>query len=391
MEDFKQMCLPAIQQHGSVQKWRMGWLVAAFMAALPVSGQADIYFNAKVAGPVTNIYATDLSGNVRKITDNRLWRDLTPQVSANGDVVFMSNREPDTKVDLNKRSENYNLFWQANNEAPLKQLTNSAEQDLLPQLDPSEENVTFLRQTDKNVTLMLLSLTSGTERKLLTADTILGAAWASSHEVLIAVKEANGSRILKLDINSGKQITVLTDQTVFSNLEEQKRPSDPTHLLGDLIVSPDSKQLAFISHPLKWGESRQLFVLDLATNHFQRLSDPTLHVQAPVKWSKDGQSVLFSALKDYQFGFDDTSHRKTYQGSMQIFQAHLSGDTRQLTNGDHLHSKPVFSPEGDQVAYLFAEALGDARSLALQVLNLKNGEVTELYQPVSPHSVLSWN
>jgi hypothetical protein len=74
---------------------------------------------------------------------------------------------------------------------------------------------------------------------------------------------------------------------------------------------------------------------------------------------------------------------------MQVYLADLLGDIEQLTVGEYLHNHPVFSPDGEQIAFLYGDNLG-ARTLALHTLSLKNKEQREYYDRVAGDSYLFW-
>ena len=75
---------------------------------------------------------------------------------------------------------------------------------------------------------------------------------------------------------------------------------------------------------------------------------------------------------------------------MHIFISTLKGEIKQLTQGAHYHGRPTFSPNNKEIAYLYAEKLGDQRNYVLHVIDLKSGEISELYQSVSRDSLLIW-
>jgi Tol biopolymer transport system component len=112
-------------------------------------------------------------------------------------------------------------------------------------------------------------------------------------------------------------------------------------------------------------------------------------VQAPITWSSNSDSLLYSALVNYRQYYDDNIHKKVYLGGMHIVNSDLIGNNKQLTKGDHLFKQPVFSPDEKHIAYLYADKL-NARTLQLNTM-LADGSTQQLLrQGVAKNAVLQW-
>ncbi|WP_250463675.1 TolB family protein [Microbulbifer litoralis] len=358
-------------------------LVRAFslsfsLSVIPFTAAADIVFAAKVAGPVSNIYALDDSGELHRLTDNISWRDIQPDISASGDLVFSSNREPEAGVDLERRSENFNIYLVAAGEKP-RAIASSEHQDLEPQFAPGGNRVAFISRSQNSVRLGLVNRDGSQRRELLRADDILDYAWSpDGNRIALAVRRGGEFLLGTLPVTSGDgpaaEIEVL--------MASAGRPPVA------ISWSPDSRHLAYVRHPLEGG-NRTLWLRNLETGRERRISADGVEVQAAPEWSRDGRRLLYSGLVDYRFYYDEQTHRKVYRGGMQLFSADMQGKNRQLTDGEALHRAPVFYPGEDRIAFLYGDAL-DARSLVLASMDLDSGEVRRLYDGVAQRSELRW-
>ncbi|BAJ00844.1 TolB family protein [Shewanella violacea] len=379
-------------------KWIFTALACAYsLLSFPVS--SAIYFNAKVGGPVTNIYAIEQQGKLTKLTQNRVWRDLQPSVSKLGELVFMSNRQAEVKVDLNQTSEVFNIYHLDPKSNRITPLTNNMSQDVNPQFSPDGHKLAFIRFIDKKKVLYIMDLESNTELEVLRAEDIFGYSWANTQEVLaIAIKQGDHSQLLSLKLDGLTKKPLLQTRrsadkddisSTVNNLSNLNSYRDQSEIMTP-VWSTDDSQIAFIFHPTKRGEMRQLALYPIDTGVVKLVSPANISVQSPVQWSKDNHSLLYSGLQDYRYYYDEQTQRKTYLGSMQIFMSKLTGSTVQLTQGDHLHRNPVFSPDGRNIAYLYADELGGARHLSLRTMALDGSHSKQIFDRVARQSSLLW-
>jgi Tol biopolymer transport system component len=94
----------------------------------------------------------------------------------------------------------------------------------------------------------------------------------------------------------------------------------------------------------------------------------------------------------YKFYYDEKIHKKVYEGGMHIFLSALEGNTartRQLTRGDFLFKSPVYSPDGKQIAFLYADEL-EARTLSLRTMKADGSDVVQWHDSVAQRSHLQW-
>ncbi|MCW8128000.1 TolB family protein [Microbulbifer halophilus] len=349
------------------------------LSIVPCLAVADIVFSAKVAGPVSNIYTLDDSYELHRLTDNIHWRDIEPDIAADDTVVFASNRTDETGVDLERRSENFNIYLVAAGKKP-RPIVTSARQDLKPRFSPDGKKVAFLRRGGDGVQLGLAARDGSSERELLSADDIFDYTWSPDGE-RVAVTLRRGEKFLlgTLGIATGDSSPAAVE------ILESSDGTPPVNLSW----SPDGRHLAYVRHPFDGG-SRSLWLRDLASGGERRISADGVEVQAAPSWSRDGQRLLFAALVDYSFHYDEQAHQKVYRGGMQLFSADIRGGSRQLTDGKALHRAPLFHAGENRIAFLHGQTL-DARSLALGSMDLESGEVRQLYDGVAQRSALRAN
>lgn len=343
--------------------------------AIAESSTAEIVFSAKIFGPVSNIYSVDKSGEIRKITDNILWRDLGADVADDGSLVFSSNREENPRVDLARNSEDFNVYLVDRIDREPKKIAASKNHELKPRFSPDGESIAIVRRSGRQQ-LLLVGSDGRNERVLAEADEIYDFCWSSDgRQLALAQRSEKDTGI----------VLVSTDNTAEST---ELKTVDASHRIVSARWSPDGKKIAYISHPLA-GESRQLWVRHLEDGREYRLSDADLEVQQPPDWSADSARLLYSALVGYRFHYDESMHKKVYEGAMHIFVSDLEGNRRQLTSGEALHKSPVFSPDGERIAFLYARNL-DSRQLSLRTMDRSGGQVNEWFGSVARSSNLRW-
>lgn len=333
---------------------------------------AEILFNAKVLGPVANLYTVDeSSGNLRKVTDNIRWRDLAADVNSRGAIIFSSNREPDARIDLQRHSENFNLYLSEPGQPP-RALVSGPGQEMIPRFSPSSDLVAYLERSADGDRLMLATGDGGEE--LLKADKIFDFSWApAGGDLAVAMHLGGSSGVWRVSVKGDKT------RLISSGKSEQ---------VVSAQWSPDGKHIAFVRHPLD-GPGRALWVVDAKEGHEKKISAEGREVQDSISWSADGSRLLYAALVDYQFFYDEEKNKKVYRGAAHIFESDLSDTTRQLSRGKGLRRAPVYSPDEAHIAYLYADRL-DARSLALRVSDRDGKGDRQLFDSVAQRSSLKW-
>lgn len=365
-------------------------MFAVFLAVSSMAQGDELIFSARVMGPVSNIYGVSTDNALRKITENIRWRDIDADVSVQGTVVFSSNREEDERINIHRRSESFDLYI-ADDSGAVTALTDTPRNEMLPRFSPDGKRVAFVRARQQ---LVLLELASRRERLLYEAGEILDFDWAPDGlGVAVAARDRQRGVILQLRCTADCLAGSLNPRVLkqFSRLQK----SDATQAVDDEISSfgsvdhlrwsPGGKTLAFIFHP-DGKAARSLHLLSLEDGESTRISDESQQVQSPLSWSPDGHSLLYAALVNYRFYFDETAQKKVYRGAMQVFRSEVDGRVQGLTNNAVAARAPVFIGE-NRIAYLHADQLA-ARQYALVVRDLDLGNERTMFDAVAPDSRL---
>lgn len=368
-------------------------IAAVFLVSQIAPAQAEIFFMSRTIGPSTNIYSVDEKGAVTKITDDSKWRDMRADISPDGQIVFMSNRKEQVKIDLNKTSETFNIFTVDTKNKKVTRITEGPNNKESPVFSPDAELIAYAEKTASGRKLNVTDVEGKKHKTLLFAPSILDYSWSPDGKNLAYVSVEESKSILGIvNVDTGKSRTLLSLSLSEEKGEKKEENVNPENANPEQVASaqwsPDGSKIAFITSALG-RNSRYLKVLNLESNKIAKLSPENMHVQSPVDWSNNSQTILYSALKDYNYYYDEKNHKKVYEGSMQVFLTDLSGKNRQLTEGEFLHNRPVFSPDEKKIAFVYSPELG-ARTLSLITIKLDGSDKKQLYDRVPSNSILEW-
>jgi len=152
--------------------------------------------------------------------------------------------------------------------------------------------------------------------------------------------------------------------------------------------SPSGKHIAYVTTSVPQNV-RKLFVYTLDDGKTTGLSDDKTQIQTPISWHPTGNKIAYAGLQGYKFYWDEKNHKKVYEGEMNIFVTDLQGGSQQVTQGQKLHNRPTFSPDGNSIAFLFGDSLG-ARDLSLKTIKADGTGLKQLHTPVPGSSTLRW-
>lgn len=363
---------------------------------------ADILFNAKIYGPTSNIFSVTENGETTRLTTENNWKDKEFDFSSTYGLVFSSNRHDDAKPSLNPPPYQFNIFLTGNNQQPIKQLTFGSTRKISPKFNQIEkkDKIAYLKIISRTKTeLRLYDLTSKKDTLITSHYKIYDFSWSpKSNDILFSASDENNTYIQSINIDNlnikniiSKKIDISrkTTPSLEKNME-QKTLDEENFFLISPTWSPTGKQFAYISHPINQGYFKNLYIFDLTTKTSKKISINNVHVQSPIGWSNDNQSVVYSALKDYNFYYDEVLRDRVYEGGMHIFISTTDGETQQLTEGNHFFGRPTFSPDNKKISFLYSDKLGDANKLSLKIMNKNGLNIKELYTRVDRESFLLW-
>ncbi|MCM2679204.1 TolB family protein [Echinimonas agarilytica] len=356
---------------------------------------AEIIFNAKVMGPVTNIYSMKESGELKALTQNKYWRDVQQDVSQTGQVIFVSNRQDELKPDIHRTSESLHLYLRQSATGHVEQITDGSFNSVEPLFSPNGQYVVYKRVAKgKPNELVVKSLSPvNSSQVLLLASQVTGFSWSPSGDsIAVTYVESGISKLSLLGLTNQQETNLLRVQWSSKELESTSNKMDDV-FSGQYVspsFSPDGQYIAFIRHPNQQSSFRQLSVIHLETEKVVNMALPKAQVQAPIQWNDASDQLLYSALVNYRFRYDESKMDRVYEGAMEVFESNLKGQTKQLTNSGAMHFRPVYSPDERQIAYLFSDRLGDNRQFALRVMTLADAHEKELFNKVSVQSTLIW-
>lgn len=372
------------------------------LSLLSTNMHADILFNAKIYGPTSNIFSATEDGKTTKLTTGNNWKDREFDFSSEYGLVFSSNRHNNAKPSLNPPAYQFNIFLSANNQQPVKQLTFGSKRKTSPKFNRTEkkDKIAYLKIISKTKTeLRLYDLTSQKDTLMTSHYKIYDFSWSpSNNDILFSASDENNTYIQSINIDNrniekiiSKKINIphKTTSALEKNTESKTLEEENIFLISP-TWSPNGKQFAYISHPLKKGYFKTLHIFDLTTKKSTKISIDNIHVQSPIAWSNDSQSIIYSALKDYNFYYDEALRDRVYEGGMHIFISAMDGKTQQLTEGNHFFGRPTFSPDNNKISFLYSEKLGDANKLSLKTMNKNGLNIQELYARVDRESFLLW-
>lgn len=357
----------------------------------------QVYFNAKIAGPSANLFSINENNLIDKITNDGIWRDKEFSVSDAGDIVFSSNRKDTHKMDLKKSRDDFNIFLMDSSNKELTQITFKEQREFSPKFDPSGGKIAYLMIAGKGLTeLHLYDIKKKRNTILIAGKEIYDFNWSPDGEqIAYSSSDKKIASVSLVNVDTG-----LSKPIVVSRLSSKGYDQRVT---GDLLASsfsnmylisptwsPNGDKIAFITHPIERNQTKFLYLITIDGGNLKRLSAKGQQVQSPVNWHHSSNKLVYSALVNYQFYYDETLRDKVYKGAMQVFDSDLNGKSTQLTYGDHFHGRPTYSPDGKNVAYLFSNKLGGSLTYSLKTMSVDGTGDKEIYSRVDKESMLYW-
>ena len=372
------------------------------LSTLSTNLYADILFNAKIYGPTSNIFSATVHGDTTKLTTGNNWKDKEFDFSSTYGLVFSSNRHDDAKPSLSPPPYQFNIFLSANKHQPIEQLTFGPERKISPKFNKvgKKDKIAYLKIINKQKTELRLYDLKNKKDTLMASDyKIYDFSWSPiNNTILFSTSDEDSTYIRLLHIENRtiediilKKIDIPHKEISDTKTTKNTKISEKENVfLVSPTWSPNGKHFAYISHPIKKGYFKNLHTFDFESKKSMQISTGNVHVQSPITWDNDNQFIIYSALKDYNFYYDETLRDRVYEGGMHVFISAMDGKTQQLTKGDHFFGRPVFSPNNDKIAFLYSDQLGDSNKLALKLMDKNGLNIRELHSRVDRESFLLW-
>ena len=318
---------------------------SAFLLSLSILSMnvyADILFNAKIYGPTSNIFSTTENGETTKLTTGNNWKDKEFDFSGTYGLVFSSNRHDDAKPSLNPPPYQFNIFLSANKHQPIQQLTFGPERKISPKFNQTgkKDKIAYLKIINKTKTeLRLYDLTSKKDTLMTSDYKIYDFSWSpTDNTILFSASNEDSTYIRLLNIENRNIENIISKKIDIPHKANSKPEKNQQPTISEkenvfLISptwSPNGKHFAYISHPLNKGHFKNLHTFDLENKKSTRISTGNIHVQSPIAWDNDNLSIIYSALKDYNFYYDETLRDRVYEGGMHIFISTVDGKRNNL-------------------------------------------------------------
>lgn len=356
--------------------------IASKKEKLLMSKRGKLIVSEKISGPSSNIIEIDSNGTVRKLTQSPYWQDTEASMSILGDLVFSSNRKPEVKANIHKHRENFDIYIKMKHSDAPQVLANSEKHEVHPKFSPTGEYITYIELDASQQKLILIDKLGENKRILHRAANISDYTWSrDGKQITLSEENHQQYRLINIALNGGEQKILLdihqeSTSTLFS--------------FESLIWSPDGKYLAYIRHPLKANTMRSLWLYNRDRHSHIQVSENEQQVQAGIDWSRDSHKLVYSALIDFSFKYNEEKRQKEYFGDMPIYVFDLFGGTDKISVQKGMHRYPNFSSNSKEVAFLYSEKLGGALHYDLKLVELSKLGVKNVHSPIARHSFLQW-
>jgi dipeptidyl aminopeptidase/acylaminoacyl peptidase len=298
----------------------------------------------------------------------KLHRVSAPQISADGKWVAFTVSTPD--MEANRNASNVWIVSTAGGEA--MQLTQSGH-DSSPAWSPDGKALAFLSSRDGNSQVYLLSMEGGEAKKVTTLST--GAdlfQWAPDGKSIAFISA------VYLDCK---------DDACNSKRDEEREKSKVKARIYDHLL---------FRHWDHWSEGKRshLFVMPVDGNASARDLTPAADYDIPpdqrgevndFAFSPDGKEICYTAVPDKMEAISTN-------GELFIVPV-AGGETKKITTNPGFDGNPVYSPDGQYIAYHAQLTAGyEADRWRLMLYNRKSGKIENLSEGFDRSATdLSWS
>lgn len=399
----------------------MGWSAAAnsqenlsqlqqeASASSAQKAPSTLYFSGKAHGSSSGLYALDSRGTVTQLISGNPSQFRHVDISTVSEkAAFVADRNHRGEPGAAESRGGINVYTVDLSGENISAMTDNQHRELYPRFSPNGELIAYVRMEGGQHHLVMEAFRSRSGRTLLSSDEILDVAWAPGGQQLVVAKRIGvQSRVSVVDLH---RLDPLETKVLWSdgeNIAEGNGSVLPEHNAIAVSWSPDGKKIAYITRSAEDEAYQSLYVMHLEDSRSQRISQAGTSVQAPVQWSRTSNYVLYAAISEAEpegqqaaaisaEGEADVSQLQADKLEGQksavkhIYVANLEGNLERLTSRRAWHSRPVFSPDESQVAFLYAESAG-AADLTLMTMTADGSDYQALYDQVTINSFLQWH
>lgn len=270
-----------------------------------------------------------------------------------------------------------------------------------PQISPDGSKVVYIRNSNdimtdgKNTNLWLIDVKSQQQTPLFSDDKQYSQPrWSADGSKIAFVSNLTGSHQIHVHyLKENKTALVSQLQTGISNLTwspngkwlafAQKVKDKPT-VIAKMPKKPKgakwNKPVIVIDQAYYQADGRgllkpgynQIFVLPSEGGTPRQLTKDNYHHRGTLAWSRDGRSIVFSAnrIEDWEY--------KPLEGNLYQVQV-SSGEITEITSAEGKEYNPVFSENGNKLAFLSgSNALNPYRNAKLNIMDWETKKVTQV-------------
>ena len=311
----------------------------------PSSRQAELYSVPVTGGRISQVFTLPVE---------------EVQISANGDeLLYQDNKGAENAWRKHHRSAATRDIWRFNvSSNEHTQITSFNGEDRNPVFANDGKSMFYLSEQSGSFNVHKLDLKRPTSNKQLTDFDLHPVRFLSEGNGTLAFSY-HGALYTMTEQSSPKKINVIIRTQNIDNNEEMVNVSGE---ISDMDISPNGKEIAFISH----GE---VFVSSSDGAFTKQITD-TPAQESFVEFSEDGSYLVYAAERDSKWSIFKA--KKVREQEPFFYAATLIKETPLISN-EKDNYQPQISPDGKSIAFI-----EDRRTL--KVMNIETAKVKTLIE-----------